>query len=83
MGGHGCSGTGAPCCSPTLSRHTLIWPRAASAVQAVFKGWSSFKETLQRRRSGEQCHSSDYSGTDEDFGMSDNSTPRSGESGRR
>lgn len=47
----------------------------------VFKGWSSFKENLGRRRDfNARAGSSDYSATDDELGVerSGNSTPAGG-----
>lgn len=52
-----------------------------SILQAVFKGWSSFKENLGRRQDfNARAGSSDYSPTDDELGIerSSNSTPVSG-----
>lgn len=61
-------------------KHDFIW---ACRMQAVFKGWSSFKENLGRRRSdfSARAESSDYSATDDELGVerSGGSTPASGE----
>ncbi len=50
--------------------------------QAVFKGWSSFKDSLGSRRgsSGGREASSEYSATDDELGVerSGGSTPTSG-----
>jgi hypothetical protein len=48
-------------------------------LQAVFKGWSSFKENLGRRRSFHAPPGSDYSATDDELGVerSGHSTPAS------
>jgi hypothetical protein len=49
------------------------------ALQAVFKGWSSFKENLGRRRDFNMHSGSEYSATDDELGAerSGNSTPAS------